>query len=236
MYSMSIDSDRVADKFGGGIPKRSLTYIEGENGTGKSVLSQRFAYGFCSNGVSVAYVTPQFDTKNFLSQTYNLSYDLIDYLITEKLLDFIPVHLDEKTDGDMSVIQTLMEYDRIWENDVIIIDSFDIILDSDPVYSRLSSSEQTSEVSTFVNFSSSFAKENNAAVIITSNPSNTSSVDPARNHSDIYMRLGKDSVAGDTLNTVDVVRFLLSENAVDDSIMFQVQSGNGISIDSRSFA
>lgn len=241
MFSFQIEDDTVASEFGGGIPKRSLTYIEGENGTGKSVLSQRFMYGFCKNDHSVTYISPQFDTQNFVSQMRNLSYDIVDYLLTSKQLKFMPVNLDDKpVDVDDTILDTLEnEKSYVFRSDVTIIDSLDMVLRTDPVYNSIDSDEtRKNYISNFISFASSFAKNNDKSIIITTNPTNIQD-DYAklfRNHSDIYMKLGEKSIAGNKSNYIDVVRFLLSENQVSEEIMYDVQSGVGVSINSASFA
>jgi Predicted ATPases involved in biogenesis of archaeal flagella len=40
-----LDRDEFSNRIGGGIPKGSIFIIEGENGTGKSIVCQRILYG-----------------------------------------------------------------------------------------------------------------------------------------------------------------------------------------------
>jgi len=59
-YSIGLtDQDRVNTAIGGGIPAGSIMLIEGQDGAGKSALSQRFSYGIASEDAYVTYISTE---------------------------------------------------------------------------------------------------------------------------------------------------------------------------------
>lgn len=75
--------NEVDGELGGGIPAGSLVLIEGQTGTGKSVLCQHLAYGaLCSGEHSVAYYATDSSIKSLITQMDSLSLYALDYLLT----------------------------------------------------------------------------------------------------------------------------------------------------------
>src|SRR4030042_3387939 len=78
------EKDGFAERFGKSIPNGSLVFIEGKEGTGKSIFCQRFCFSFLKNGDTCSYVSTQFTIKSFLRQTASVDYDMRKYLMTGK--------------------------------------------------------------------------------------------------------------------------------------------------------
>ncbi len=70
------EKDGFAERFGKVIPNGSLIFIEGKEGTGKSIFCQRFCYSLLKNNCSCSYVSTQFTIKSFLRQTASVGYDV----------------------------------------------------------------------------------------------------------------------------------------------------------------
>lgn len=246
IYSTVIEDDRVGDEFGGGIPKSSLVYIEGDDGSGKSVLTQRFLYGFCKNSYTVSYITPEFDFHGFTEQMDSLSYDILDYIITDDMVQFTPANVNTskkllaQQDSQRPLLSRLAseQASYIWESDIIIIDSLDLILRNDPRFEELHKNGNGDvAIQNFVSFLSKFVDQGKS-IIITLNENNVDDhiLSPLKSQSDIYFALSVSESMGGRVNDVDVIRYSRSTANIDGTISFQIQSGNGLSIDKRSFA
>lgn len=248
MYDMSDSSlDRVATEFGGGVPKRSLVHFEGSSGTGKSVLSQRFIYGFLNNGFDVSYVSPQLDTPSMIQQMNSLSYDVVDHLVQSKKLNFKPVNVNTKselfsTSGEERILLNILTSEvcsDIWESDVVVLDSLDMLIRNDPVFQRLENEGKgETAVRNFVEFLNKFIRRTSSTVIVTMNNDsiNDKYLTPFRNDSDVYFRFSNTEVGDELLQLIEVERYQKSSEDISSKIMFRVQSGNGINIDKRSYA
>ena len=46
-FPYDVETDSLADSLGLRLPNRSLIMLQGEVGSGKSLVSQRFVHGFC---------------------------------------------------------------------------------------------------------------------------------------------------------------------------------------------
>ena len=78
------EKDGFAQRFGKAIPDGSLVFMEGKEGTGKSIFCQRFCYSFLKNGFTCSYVSTQFTIKSFLRQTASVGYNARNYLMKKK--------------------------------------------------------------------------------------------------------------------------------------------------------
>ncbi|MCK4270179.1 MAG: flagellar accessory protein FlaH [Methanogenium sp.] len=122
--SVEIDK-RLAD----GLPLESLTLIEGENDTGKSVMTQQIIWGAMKSGMSVDLYTSESTTKSFLSQMESMSLDISDYFAWGYLRLFAMHNVGfEWNEEDMQgILQRIINHIKNSPADVIIIDSLTLL-------------------------------------------------------------------------------------------------------------
>jgi flagellar protein FlaH len=128
LYSIKLEREEFHKRLGGGIPYGSLVLINGEEGSGKSIICQRLTYGFLKNNISVAYVSTQYTTTEFLNQMNSLNYKITHDLINNSLR-FVPVYPligEVKTREDFA--QRLMQAESLFEKDITIIDAFSSLI------------------------------------------------------------------------------------------------------------
>ncbi|AIF69305.1 hypothetical protein PAP_04470 [Palaeococcus pacificus DY20341] len=138
MLKITIKNDELHRRLGGGIPAGTIALIEGDTGSGKSVFSQRLLYGFLSNNHSVAYISSQYTTVEFINQMYSLGYEIIPFLI-KKRLSFVSLYpLLSDISEEERFLNRLISEPRIWDDpEVTIIDSITpIIRNSTPTSLR----------------------------------------------------------------------------------------------------
>jgi len=82
---ISTGNDELDKKIGGGIPLRSLTLIEGQPDSGKSVLNQQMLWGSLKNGLSAMVFTTENTVKSLVTQMQSLNLDILDYLLLSRL-------------------------------------------------------------------------------------------------------------------------------------------------------
>lgn len=82
---ISTGNREIDDKMGGGIPLGSLTLIEGDSHSGKSVLSQQMSWGSLNDGFRLAFFTTENTVKSLVKQMQSLNIDIMDYLLLSKL-------------------------------------------------------------------------------------------------------------------------------------------------------
>ncbi len=118
-------NSEIDKRLGGGIPLGSLTLIEGENDTGKSVLCQQFTYGGLVQGHRIAYYTTENTIRSLLKQMESLSLDVSDFYAWGYLRIF-PVHLEgvEWSSEQMkNILNLVADHVKAIRENVVVIDS-----------------------------------------------------------------------------------------------------------------
>ena len=85
---VSTGSAEIDKKLGGGIPLGSMTLVEGESDSGKSVISQQMIWGSLYDGFDVVLYTTENTIKSFNRQMNSLSLDVSDFLLLRKFKIF----------------------------------------------------------------------------------------------------------------------------------------------------
>ncbi|MFC7203972.1 ATPase domain-containing protein [Haloferax namakaokahaiae] len=236
--------DRLEKELGGGIPNGAIVLIEGDYGAGKSVLSQRFSYGFCEEDTVVTLLSTELGVRGFLDQMHSLSYDMVNHLLNERIL-FLQAEID--SGGTLSggpskerkqLLRRMMDAEKMWEADVIIIDTFDAILRNDPQFEALvRQNEERQAALEIISFFRELTTKGKT-IILTVDPSSVddSSIGAFRSIADVYFELEMVEVGNDVRRNIFVKRFAGMGQQVGDRVGFSVRSGIGIVIESRSVA
>ncbi|ASJ11159.1 flagellar accessory protein FlaH [Thermococcus sp. P6] len=128
LLKIQLKGDELHRRLGGGIPAGTIMLLEGDRGTGKSIFVQRLLYGFLMNGYRASYVSSQYTTVEYLNQMSSLGYDVIPFLIRKKLVFVSLYPLLTGISEKKRFLGRLLGEPRLWDHDVIIIDSFSSIL------------------------------------------------------------------------------------------------------------
>jgi flagellar protein FlaH len=122
------EKDGFAERFGKEIPDGSLIFIEGKEGTGKSIFCQRFCFSLLKNGSTCSYVSTQFTIKSFLRQTASVGYDMRKYLMTGKLFFISTEVMLAETKPKNTFLDRLITCKKIFDPEIIFIDSMSSLL------------------------------------------------------------------------------------------------------------
>ncbi|QLH74279.1 MAG: AAA family ATPase [Methanomassiliicoccales archaeon] len=220
VFPINLRSDELHLKLGGGVPKGSVVFIEGMEGSGRSVISQRLAYGFLNNGASVTFISTEMTIKEFIDQMYSLEYKIGPYLLKEKLR-YVPVYpllSDSRPREDF--LQKLVSSSSLWETDVLIVDSFSSLVKKEL------EPKQTVELLSFLKKVVKMDK----SVILTAE-SGIPGLEPLRLASDIYLYLNMKSSGGSLVREIHVKRFLRARGQVDDIMKYRVEPRSGLVIE-----
>jgi len=94
---------------GDGIPRGSLTLIEGKHAAGKTVLCQNLAYSVLQNKSSVAFYTSETSSPSMISRMSSLGLDVLDYFLLDKLRIF-PIELTKFYPAPDELLVSLLEH------------------------------------------------------------------------------------------------------------------------------
>ena len=122
---ISTKSREIDNAFGGGIPIPSLVLMEGNNDSGKTVLSQLLLYGALTSGLDATVLTTENTTRSFLAQMKQLHLD-VDRPFMEGRLRVTPIHVKNVTWTDYrlrKLLSTLTTYIERNGSKIFLIDS-----------------------------------------------------------------------------------------------------------------
>ena len=129
---LSTGNNEIDKKLAEGLPLESLTLIEGENDTGKSVMTQQIIWGAMKGGFNVELFTSENTAKSFLSQMESMSLDISDYFAWGYLKIF-PMHtigFEWSKDEMSGILKRIISKIRNSKAEVIIIDSLTLLTES----------------------------------------------------------------------------------------------------------
>jgi len=223
--SIFLDRDDFEQRIGGGIPKGSIMIIEGRDGTGKSIVSQRITYGALINNFTVTYISTEMSILDFVRQMDSLNYSVKDFLLSNKLMFISTTNLFGKTKLKENLILELMKNKskKLFENDIIIIDSLS--------YPLVNSISRLSFIK-FLDFLQKI-KAKDKIIIITYNPYtlNRAVVDELRKVADIYFKTGISTTTGQLTRYIEIKRFRNAKQQYELIIPFRVEPGLGLIVE-----
>jgi flagellar protein FlaH len=122
------EKDGFAERLGVYIPDGSIIFIEGEEGTGKSIFCQRFCISYLKNGISCSYISTQFTIKSFLKQTASVGYNTKQYLMAGKLFLISTEVTLAETLPKNTFLENFLTCRRLFDPEIIFIDSISTLL------------------------------------------------------------------------------------------------------------
>jgi len=223
----NIDSDDLQDRLGGGLPPGALFVIEGEYGTGKSLVAQRFCYGVLNNDYTVSYVSSESDTYSFKQQMDSLSYPVKDYLLSGKL-KFYPVYpsFEKYTIDGSEFIPQLKRAKDLFSNKVIIFDTISAI------HQEVKKAGNGADISAMLPFFNQKCAQGKV-IILTVDPDYVSEgfLSSLRSSADVLFELQRESYGGQTDHLLYIRRFSESLGTSKDVLKFRVEAGAGFIVD-----
>jgi len=221
--------DGFATRFGKEIPDGTLVFMEGKEGTGKSIFSQRFCFSFLKNGFTCSYVSTQYTIKSFLRQTASVGYDVRKYLMTGKLF-FISTEVTlAETKPKSTFLEALTTCKQLFDPQIIFIDSLSTLL--------LESLNEANLVD-LTNFFNRL-KGSGKIIIITGNPSewNDKIHNAFRMISDIHFKITRESIPGIGIaHNIYIEKFNGARFKYEPLTTFSVRPGVGLTIETSGVA
>ena len=235
-YRINLDRDELGDRLGGGLPKGALVVVEGEYGTGKSIILERLLYGLLKNNAKVSVVSTELTTLHFIEQMHSLDYPVEEFIFNRSLL-FLPVYpvlgfRGKKTD----LMDRLLNAKKMYESDVICIDAFSsLVKDWTRASEHLSDREKVERIEDAL-YLFKLLNNRGKTVVLTLQPGDMPEDIAAvlKSAADVYLTLKLDSVGGVVSRSLFVRRFERAEKNVADIIPFRVEPKTGLVVEIKS--
>lgn len=222
---ISTGNDELDNRLGGGLPIPSLTVLEGDNGTGKTVLCVLFTIGFLNEGHKVVYITTENSVRGLLEQSKNISLDLTGDFVKGNVM-VIPAHLENiRWSGEQVgvLLDVLISFAKevTKKYDVIVIDSLTL----------MASYLGMSELHRLLSELRSVVKRG-ATIILTIHPGVLSEevMKAFSAAADVYFRLSLAAIGGRTVKLLKVIKIRGAPTIAEPAIAFDIDPAFGIKI------
>lgn len=228
IVSIKLRRDELNRNLGGGLPKNSLILLQGPDGSGKSILSQRIVYGLLENDKTVTYISTELNTIGFVEQMKSLDYDVKYHMLDDKLL-FIPMFpFLGKAQLDDDFLEKLLNNRKVFQNDFIIFDTLSFLMIQENM-----GQEKVFDIINHIKNLISIGK----TIIICVDPDHLHKqfLTMLRSISDVYLNLELKEFAGGIVRVIAVNRFKRPADTILTAIPFKVEPGKGLAIEIASF-
>ncbi len=223
------EKDGFAERFGREFPTGSLVFLEGKEGSGKSIFSQRFCYSFLKHGSTCSYISTQFTVKSFLRQTASVGYDIREYLMNGKLFFISTEVMLAETLPKATFLHGLTTTKKIFDQEIVIIDSLSSLLNESLNKNNLV------DLTSFFNR----LKGSGKIIMVSANPNDWD----AEIHStlqmvcDIHLKVTRESMPGiGIVHNIYIEKFNGARYRYEPMTTFSVQPGYGLTIETSGVA
>lgn len=223
------ENDGFAERFGVAIPNGSLVFIEGLEGTGKSIFCQRFCFSLLQNGFTNSLISTQFTVKRFIRQTSSVGYNIRKYLMSGKFF-FISteVTLAETYPKD-TFLRRFITCRTLFENDVIFVDSISTLLNKSLTVENLP------DLTNFINRLTGSGK----IMFVTANEHDWDAEihRTMKTMADVHFKIQKDNMPGiGTVHNAYIEKFNGALYKYEPMTTFSVKPNVGLTIESSGVA
>ncbi len=120
--AISTGNDELDKKLGGGIPLGTLTLVEGEPDSGKSVLTQQLLWGSLHHGCTAMIFTTESTMRSLVSQMDSLNLGILDHLLLSRLRIY-PIDAKKTRRSLTHGLMPLLNYCATRGTDLAVVDS-----------------------------------------------------------------------------------------------------------------
>ncbi len=221
---ISTTNEEIDRQLGGGLPLPSLILIEGEHGSGKSVIAALFTYGMLAAGMRVLMISEN-NIREYIDKMKAITYNFSIPFLKRRLI-MLPLHVygakwsKEHAKYLLPIISRYINAnaDRF---DAVVIDSI----------SLLTMYAEEEAILDFITRCKNLVT-NGISIVLTAHPSsiNESIGSKLRSASDCYIRLRSVNIAGRDVKSVEIVKILGSMGQVNSQFSAEVSSIFGLKI------
>lgn len=216
---ISSGNEELDSKMGGGLPIGSLTLIEGNSGSGKSVLSQQIMWGSLREGFQVSLFTSENTVKSLVSQMQSIDLDILDFLLIGKFKAY-PTELSRMGEYAPAALLQALHYER--NRDMIVIDSFTAAITN--------ARTQQSIVSFFEECKRLCAQKKTIIVVLHSHAVEAEMMNLIRSMCDAHLQLRTEQDGQRIVKTLEVAKIRGAASVTGAIVGFEVEPGWGMRV------
>ena len=226
---LSTGNSELDKKIADGLPLQSLTLIEGENDTGKSVLTQQIMWGAMKQGLAVDLYTTESTTKSFIKQMESMSLDISDYFAWGYLKVF-PLHVvgfEWSKDEMEGILQRVVNSIQSSKAQVIVIDSLTLFTEY---------AESDTILTFFTNCKSLVDHGKTILITLHTYAFEEDTLVRIRSICDAHLNMKKAIMGDKYVMVMEVIKVRGAHKTTGNLISFEVHPGYGMKVIPMSFA
>ena len=221
-YEFTLEQDSLSNAMGARLPNRSLWMIQGEVGSGKSLVSQRLVYGLLENGSKVLVVTTELTTRGWIEQMESIGYPVTEHIAKGRLLVFSRFGVIAEAKEGVDIFDVL-ESEAVEKSDVVVVDSSSALMPT-----GLENAQQLGVLQRLRRVCSE-----SRSLLLTIDPTEMDEklLHKLRSSCEVLLDMAAGFVGGEIKRTIIVTRFLRAAGPVQASVGWRVEPYMGFIVD-----
>ena len=221
-YEFTLEQDSLSNAMGARLPNRSLWMVQGEVGSGKSLVSQRLIYGLLENGSKILVVTTELTTRGWIEQMESIGYPVTDYIASGMLMVFSRFGVIAEAKEGVDLFDVL-ESDAVEKADVVVIDSASSLIPE--------GIEPSQYLTTLQKLRKICSESRSRLLTVDPTEMDGKLLHKLRSSCEVLLDLNAGFVGGEIKRTIVVTRFLRAAGPVQASVGWRVEPYMGFIVD-----
>ena len=221
-FPFVLETDSLADSMGSRLPNRSLYVVQGDVGSGKSLMSQRLSYGLAENDVKVLVITTELTTRGWIEQMESIGYGVTEFIRSGQLMVFSRFGTIAEALPDVG-IQQVLESEAVSKADIVIIDSASSLMPDDlDDKGRFQLMQKLRRIT---------SEGRSIMLCVDENEMDSKLLHTLRSSSEIVLDMKTAMIGGEIKRNIVVTRYLRAAGPVQSSIGWRVEPSMGFIVD-----
>ena len=221
-YEFTLDQDSLANAMGARLPNRSLWMIQGEVGSGKSLVSQRLIFGLLENGSKVLVITTELTTRGWIEQMESIGYPVTDYIASGMLMVFSRFGVIAEAKEGVDLFDVL-ESDAVEKADVVVVDSASALIPE--------GMDASQHLATLQELRKICSESRSLLLTVDPEEMDGKLLHKLRSSCEVLLDMNAGFVGGEIKRTIVVTRFLRAAGPVQASVGWRVEPYMGFIVD-----
>ena len=221
-YEFTLEQDSLSNAMGARLPNRSLWMIQGEVGSGKSLISQRLIFGLLENGSKVLVITTELTTRGWIEQMESIGYPVTDFIASGMLMVFSRFGVIAEAKEGVDLFDVL-ESDAVEKSDVVVVDSASALIPE--------GMDSTQHLATLQRLRKICSESRSLLLTVDPHEMDSKLLHKLRSSCEVLLDMNAGFVGGEIKRTIVVTRFLRAAGPVQASVGWRVEPYMGFIVD-----
>jgi flagellar protein FlaH len=221
-FPFELETDSLANSMGLRLPNRSIFVVQGDVGSGKSLIGQRMSYGLAENDVKVLVITTELTTRGWIEQMESIGYGVTEFIRTGQLMVFSRFGTIAETLPNVG-IEHILNSEAVTKADIIIIDSASSLMPDD-----LDDNGRFKMMQTLRRIVS---EGRSIMLCVDENEMDSKLLHSLRTSAEVVLDMKTAMIGGDIKRNIVVTRYLRAAGPVQSSIGWRVEPSMGFIVD-----